>query len=241
MLRFALLLLVPLAFAACATTEKVKSTDIVTTIPWDVPETATYRLTDNDNDGKEVGTMVLSIEAAGAGKLKFTQSYDFPENGFTNEAVVIAGDTELQPESASFEVSGPDGNLTCDATYEAGEVKAHRVGEDGERDDSEDVPVFTYDSWSDLIVWRTIAFAEGYDEKYADTLSCTLDRTQVLSVELKVKEQESVEVPAGTFDAWHLEIKSGGRTQDAWYSTDDAHTLIKYDNDELTFELTELG
>ena len=46
-------------------------------------------------------------------------------------------------------------------------------------------------------------------------------------------------MPAGTFDAWHLEIESGGETQDAWYTTDDAHTLLKYDNGESTFELTE--
>lgn len=219
--------------AACSTTEDLEPNDVVSAVAWQVPDTATYRVLDDDD---EIGIMELSIEAEGSDALQFRQYFDFPDRGFTNEAIVVT-DAELQPASADFRVEGPDGELTCAAVYADGEVQVHRVGEDGERDDTKDVPDIIYDSWSDLFVWRTIDFSEDYDEKYADSLSCTLDRTQVINTELRVKGIEEVEVAAGTFEAWRLEIKSGGATQNAWFTTDDERRLVKYDNGNLVFEL----
>jgi hypothetical protein len=223
---------------ACAGSEKITSADIVETIPWDVPETTEYRVLDDDDD--EVGTLTLSIEETDGGMLLFRQYFDFPEKGFINEAAVIAEPEEMQPSAASFRIEGPEGDLNCEAEYTPGHVSVHRVGEDGERTDERAVPDIVYDSWGDLFLWRTIQFGEGNEHKYADVLSCTLDRTQTLGVTIKVKEIEEVEVPAGTFEAWRIEIDSGGETQKAWYGTDARRPLIKYDNGRETFELTSL-
>jgi hypothetical protein len=57
---------------------------------------------------------------------------------------------------------------------------------------------------------------------------------------LKVKAIEEVTVPAGTFRAWRLEIRSGGRTQKAWYADDARRTLVRYDNGDLVFELESI-
>jgi hypothetical protein len=56
-----------------------------------------------------------------------------------------------------------------------------------------------------------------------------------------VKEKEDVQVPAGNFQAWRLEIRSGGRTQKAWYADDARRTLVRYDNGELVFELESIN
>ena len=56
-----------------------------------------------------------------------------------------------------------------------------------------------------------------------------------------MKEKEEVEVPAGTFQAWRLEIRSGGRTQKAWYADDGPRTLVRYDNGDLVFELESIN
>jgi len=229
------LALLALAAVGCEAGSSLTSNDIVSTIPWEVPEVRHYRVLDDEDE--EVGTLDMSIEEQGPGNVRLTQYFDFPEAGFINEAVVIADAGTLEPLNTSFDIEGPDGNLSCDASYTGAEVVVDRRGEDGERTDDLDVPAFAYDSWSDLFLWRTIAFSPGYDERYTDILACTLDRTQKIGVGLEVVDEEEVTVPAGTFEAWKLEIDSGGANQRAWFAKDDVLTLVKYDNGRETFEL----
>lgn len=233
----ALSTLAALAFAACTSEDSLTSAAIVGEIPWRGPETEEYRVLDSDDD--PVGTLELSIEEEGAGAWRFSQSFDFPDRGFTNDAEVVVDGATLQPESSSFVIEGPEGDFDCEAEYTTGRVNMHRIGEDGERDDTLTIPNIAYDSWGDLFVWRTIEFAEGYEKEYTDILACTLSRPDKIGVSLKIEEREEIDVPAGTFETWHLEIDSGGETQHAWYTTNDAHILVKYDNGETTFELTD--
>lgn len=222
---------------ACANNEDITSAEIVSQIPWNGPETAEYRVLDSDDD--PVGALTLSIDEAAAGAWLLRQSFDFPEKEFTNKAEVIVDGATLQPESSTFKIVGPEGNLDCSAEYTTGRVESHRIGADGEREDTITIPNIAYDSWGDLFVWRTIAFGDGYEKAYTDVLACTLSQPDKINVSLKIDEREEVTVPAGTYDAWHLEIDSGGETQHAWYTTDESHTLLKYDNGESTFELTD--
>ena len=237
-------LLIPLAalavvlLAGCATTQSLTSKDIVDTIPWQVPETTNYRVLDKANDNQDVGTLAMSIKASGQGQVLLTQAFDFPSKKFTNLAEVVASADKLVPSSSSFRIDGPNGTLDCQASYGQASVSVHRVGEDGERTDDLDVPQIAYDSWADLFLWRTIAFTPGLDLDYTDILSCTLDRTQRLGIKLEVKDREQVTVPAGTFEAWKMTVKSGAQTQTAWYSTENPHVLVKYDNGSEIFELT---
>jgi hypothetical protein len=235
--RFAPAALALLLFAACAGETTIKSTDIVDTIPWADGETATYRVLDDDDD--EVGTLTLSVERDGE-TFVLGQFFEFPETEFINEAKVVVDDTKLQPLTTNFRIDGPEGERTCEATYEGSDVSIHNVGEDGERDDTLNVPSIAYDSWSDLFVWRTIDFTRGYEVEYADMLTCVLARAQRLGVKLEVKEAEEIEVPAGTFETWRVEIEAGS-DQKAWFTTDDAHMLVKYDNGSEVFELVEVG
>jgi hypothetical protein len=237
MWRLAPLLLIAGALLACETEPELKSNDIVFAIPWTTPESNLYRVLDDEDE--EVGTMELKIEEEPSGGLLFTQYFDFPDRGFVNEALVIADDAELQPMTSAFRIVGPEGNLQCEAEYEGSQVVIHRVGEDGERTDELDVPQVAYDSWTDLFLWRTVEFVEGREYEYADILSCTVARSQRLAQKLSVQATEEIEVPAGTFEVWKMEIEGGERDQQAWFSTDEDHRLVKYDNGEQTFELIE--
>jgi hypothetical protein len=239
-MRHAAVLLLPLAlliFASCAQEESISSTSVIKAIPWQVPETATYRILDHND--KEVGTGDFKITKEDTGNLRFTQHYEFPTKGFTNDSQVVAKPDTIEPISTRYVIDGPDGRISCEAAYASGKVTAHRVGQDETRDDTQSVPKVVYDSWTDLFLWRTIDFKQDFQIEYGDSLSCTLDRTQAQNITLKVKEQQSITVPAGTFDTWHLEIESGGGSQDAWYTADAAHTLVKYDNGDETFELKQ--
>lgn len=221
---------------ACAGTETITSRNIIKTIPWEVPETTKYRVLDRED--LEVGTGTFKIESAEAG-LRFTQHYEFPSRAFVNDAQVVADAQTLKPVSTRFVIDGPDGRITCEAAYASGTVSVHRTGQDGQRDDALDLPDIFYDSWTDLFLWRTIDFAEDFETEYGDILSCTVDRTQKQNITLRVLQQESITTPLGTYETWHLEIESAGEKQDAWYTIDPLHLLVKYDNGEQTFEVIQ--
>ena len=62
----------------------------------------------------------------------------------------------------------------------------------------------------------------------------------MISQTVKVTEKETVEVPAGTFQAWRLEIRSSGGKQKAWYADTETRPLVRYDNGDLVFELVSI-
>lgn len=225
-----------LLLAACAE-DNIKATDIVTRIPWPDTERATYRVL--DDDGEEVGTLEMSVDPEGDDAYLLGQHFSFPGREFTNDAAAVVGRAELQPRRTTYVIDGPDGVASCSAEYEGSDVTVLNIREDGERTDTLDVPNIAYDSWSDLFIWRTIDFAQGFEIEYADIVACQAPAPpQRLSVKLEVTGGEMIDVPAGTFDTWRVEIDAG-RDQKAWFTTDDAHILVRYDNGDQIFELIE--
>ena len=228
------LLVATLVAVACSGSEDdLVAQEIVSEIPWTGPEAFEYRLLQGD-DVK--GTGALTLRDAGD-TLVLGQEFEIPEEEITDTIVAEVEADTLEPRRVERVIDGPEGERRCEASYAQNTVTVEqRAGED-ERTDTLSVPVPHYDSWSDLFLWRTIEFFEGQELKYVDVLSCSLAKPDVLSVVLKVKEKEDVVVPAGTFQAWRLEIRSGGRTQKAWYADDERRTLVRYDNGDLVFEL----
>jgi hypothetical protein len=203
-------------------------------IPWTVPETTSYKLF---NDEEEIGSAELSIEAGEQGEGNYKQSFEFPGRQISDKVVVAAGADSLAPDTVTRIVDSPDGRRTWDVTYGASTVTVVQEDEDDERTDTIDIPKTSYDTWTDLFLWRTIDFKEGYEVKYPAVVTADFAKPDVISIVLKVTGLETVTVPAGTFEAWRLEIRSGGRTQKAWIANDDQRTLVRYDNTELVFEL----
>ena len=233
--RFALLLTLALAAAACGGGSSTLSDSgpVLSAIPWTAPETASYRIS---TDGEQNGTAELRVEADG-GSVKLTQEFDFPGQGVKDTIAVEADALSLRPQRVSRTIDGPEGQRVWDARYEGNSVTVDQHSEKDRRTDTLDVPTRSFDSWSDLFLWRTLAFADGYEVSYQDVLSSGLGKPELLSVVLKVKPRETVSVPAGEYQAWRLEIRSGGETQTAWYADDARRTLVRYDNGDLVFEL----
>ena len=229
-----------MSLAACADDSgELVARDIVSKVPWTAAgEKATYRLLQGD-DVK--GTGVLAIgRPIGAGTLRLQQSFEIPEESITDEVSVSVNIETLRPMAVARVIDGPEGKRECEANYGEGQVVIDQKAGQDEREDELDVPPEHYESWSDVFLWRTIEFFEGNEVKYVDVLSCSLAKPHLLSILLKVKEIEAVTVPAGTFQAWRMEIRSGGRTQKAWYADDSRRTLVRYDNGDLVFELESI-
>jgi uncharacterized protein DUF3108 len=203
-------------------------------IPWNVPETNTYRLTEEDD---ELGSAELAIEAGPAGNSSFIQEFDFPNRDITDDVEALANAETLAPATVTRAIDSPDGARNWDVTYESSEVTVVQSTDDDERTDTIDIPQTSYDTWTDLFLWRTIDFREGYEVRYQGVVTADFAKPDVISIVLKVTGLETVTVPAGTFDAWRMEIRSGGRTQKAWIADDAERTLVRYDNTEIVFEL----
>jgi hypothetical protein len=234
-LPVAALVLSALVLAACSSeTTTLSGEAVVSDIPWPETEELHYRLMEGD---ALKGSGIISIEPQ-AGTLLFRQKYASDE--FTDEIVVVANGETIQPISVRRLLVGPDGQRNWAVNYGSGSARVIQRTKDDKRDDRLAVPARSYDSWTDIFLWRTIDFRAGYHATYTDVLSATLAEPEVISQELKVTGKEEVTVPAGVFDAWRVEIHAPDGDQVAWYADTDDRPLVRYDNGSLVFELLSL-
>ena len=220
------------ALAACsAETTTLSGGAIVSDIPWPASEQARYRLMDGDD---EKGSGVLTIESEG-GRLTLRQAFE--SESFNDKVEAVVDGSTMTPEAVSRVIDGPEGKRRWEVAYGDAAASVVQRSEADERRDDISVPTRSYDSWTDVFLWRTIDFRDGYEASYADVLSATLARPQVISQTVRVKGKETVKVPAGSFEAWRVEIRSADGSQEAWYADSATRPLVRYDNGSLVFEL----
>jgi hypothetical protein len=227
-LRQALLLFVaPILLLACTSEPDVDTSDIVTEIPWQSGERLEYRLVEDDGD--QVGTGTLTVSQSGS---NFELGAHFESDISDDTSKVIVRSQDLKPVSSRREIVTEDDTELIEVTY----TDQGAVIKQGDKQSGMSVPEHSYDNDSSLWLWRTIDFKENYESAYITLITNRRSRQTVV---LEVTGKESVRVPAGTFDAWRLEIRTANARQVAWIADTPRRTLVKYDNDRnLIFELT---
>ena len=230
-----ILLLLAVACGDGKTTLISDSGPVLGAIPWTTPETATYNVTQGDTVGK--GTLQI---LEGVDSLVLIQNFEVRDNDVTDEITAETDPETLRPVKVQRVTTDPDFKRDCTASYAEGKVTVVQKDEDDENTDEVSVPSTHYDSWTDLFLWRTIDFKEGFETRYSDVLSCNPRESEVITMGLEVKDVERVTVPAGSFEVWHVRVSSDGSSQDAWYSTEASRILVKYDNGPQVFELTSV-
>ncbi len=227
-LRQALLLFVaPILLLACTSEPDVDTSNIVTEIPWQSGERLEYRLVEDDGD--QVGTGTLTVSQSGS---NFEIGAHFESDISDDTSKVIVRSQDLKPVSSRREIVTEDDTELIEVTY----TDQGAVIKQGDKQSGMSVPEHSYDNDSSLWLWRTIDFKENYESAYITLITNRRSRQTVV---LEVTGKESVRVPAGTFDAWRLEIRTANARQVAWIADTPRRTLVKYDNDRnLIFELT---
>jgi len=235
------LALIPLAACTLSEEDSLPAQDIVVSIPWKVGEETSYTIMDDD---KTVGTGVLRIDQEN-GQLRLSQSYQSPE--FDDRSSVLVDPQTLKPIEGERVIASEDGVLRIDVRYSGATAEIERIataeGKDEERRiDRLDVPEHAYDTGASLFLWRTIPMQVDYRAAYRSMATAVVGKSQENKVTLRVLRQETVEVPAGTFQAWRVEVRApGGVKQTAWYATDSARRLLKYDSGQYTFLLESVN
>lgn len=228
----------PVLLAACTLSEEesLPAQDIVVSIPWQVGEETSYAIMDDD---EAVGTGVLRIDEENGG-LRLSQHYQSPE--FDDSSSVLVDPQTLKPIEGERVITSEDGVLRIDFRYSGATVEIGRIateeGKDEERRiDRLDVPEHAYDTGASLFLWRTIPMQVDYRAAYRSMATAVVGKSQENKVTLRVLREETVEVPAGTFQAWRVEVRAPGVKQTAWYASDSARRLLKYDSGQYTFLL----
>ena len=217
--------------SACAQEDQ----DIVESIPWSDGERAEYVLLDRDTQ-EECGTGTLTVERQGD---RFQLTLHFEDGTNSDTSTVIVDDETLQPLSVRRERQIEDEVEAVEGEYDR-EEQTIRVVEFIGDDDPRTVPrrldedVF-YDNESSIFIWRTIKFEEGYVVTYNTVL--VNQGGALREVTLRVIGKEEVEVPAGTFDAWRVNISTEGLNQVAFFADTPEHQMVFYDNSVQLFEL----
>jgi len=211
----------------------------VSAIPWTVGEESYYSLL--DEDGEPLGTGVLRIEEE-EGRLRLVQHYQNPE--LDDRSVLLVEGGTLKPMSGERVISGEDGELRMEVRYASGMAEVERTAvkdsKEEQRTDELEVPEHAYDWASSLFLWRTIPLRQDYQASYFNMATTVVGKPQRIRVTLRVAGRETVEVPAGIFETWRLEIRSSGTKQTAWYAVSGSHPLVKYDREDMVFLLESI-
>ncbi len=212
-----------------------KTAPIVSSIPFRDGESLTYSIREDSGATSGVGTLTVRREGA---NLRIEQRYEeaSPPAGAeanTDTTVVVANAETLQPASMQRDVAGRDASASFRAEY-AADGKSVTVREGNEKPRTLPLPDVVYDNESSLWLWRTLALAEGFHARYVSVDAVGQSRQ---TVDLTVTGRQTVEVPAGRFEAWRLQVRSGRATRVAWINVEAPHEIVQWDNGSQLFRL----
>ncbi|HJM75749.1 MAG TPA: DUF3108 domain-containing protein [Dehalococcoidia bacterium] len=225
---------------ACVGGSQPDNQAVVGGVPFEAGEQAVYAL--HDNSGEVVARGTLAVTRDGD-QLLLAQSYTLVDGDGepTDEVLVTVDATSLTPLRLARTVQTADGEDRYAAGYEAVSNDAAAVLLDSTIDGNTEQRELElgenyYDNECSLWLWRTLDFADGYVQRY--TAVNHLDRNQQ-TVILRVIDRQTVEVPAGTFEAWRLQVRNGRATRVAWINVDAPHQIVQWDNGSIVFRLKE--
>jgi len=78
-----------------------------------------------------------------------------------------------------------------------------------------------------LELHRALPLRAGYSTRYLDVVP---QRAAAVPLDVEVVGAEAVTVPAGTFPAWRVALRSGVVGHRAWYAREAPHLLLRYEN-----------
>ncbi len=224
--------MISLAFALAACTPQALPLT-VSAIPWPDSEQTTYTI--EDQQGNTVGSCQMIVEKEDDTYL-LTQNYDLWEWHMTDEINMRVNADTLKPISESRIMDTAQGRIEVTTSYSDNKLTINAITPDGEQSAEMDVPADAYDNDEVLFLYRALPFEIGYTASYTNIVAASALKPRVT---ISVTGQEMVETPAGSFDAYKLELEAAGATQYMWYAVETPHYLIKYDNGVTIFLLTE--
>ena len=231
--------------AACAGGSSGDTQDIVTSVPLRDGERFVYELVDADGEIVGLGTFTTIVRGD---TFELVQSYEEietrpGERAITDVSVVIVDAATLKPLASERTIQRrePEDDESYGGTYVLGGEDGPRLVAtqllDGEERTRElDLREHYYENESSLWIWRAIALDEDFEASY---VSVNLRDASQATARLVMVDRQTLEVPAGTFETWRLQVRNGRDTRIAWIHIEAPHEIVQWDNGTLFLRLVE--
>lgn len=190
--------------------------------PWKDGEKTLYDIV--DKSGKKLGTSEFSFAKDGDAWL--LTATDKAGQLDQTAKVRIDGST-LKPLGKEKTIKNASTDATLSITYSAGKVQIKAVVNGKDQSASIDFPANALENDQLLMTLRALPLAEGYQCLVVDVVP---DTAAKVNTTVRVKGQEKVETPAGSVDAWRVELDFGQAKQTVWYAVAAPFTMVQYDN-----------
>lgn len=216
--------------------------------PWDGVERFTYELKQREYVyGRCTLETIPEVEPGITQLNRLCQGVADEE--FRDDATVFVDSQTLEPISAqrvnTNTETGERVTRTAEYGNEEGIITFQVIQDDGKTnratrempEPTEAVPaVAVYEDEALFWLIRGLPLTEGYATEYTTASTMTV---RVFNVEVAVEGRETVTVPAGTFDAWNVRIKTSAATNRLWVEAAAPHRIVKANIEFLTYELVE--
>lgn len=212
----------------------------VQTVPWTDGERSTYQITDINNSFAGTATLELTAGITQTTEEGWTFRREIAAQGDQEIAVVEMTMPGLRPVfSTLVRLLGGNTRQQVKATYDGGQVDLElTTAQDVTTYERVNIPSDARDQRTLLALVRTLPLATGYATQVNSFLPITnaLERTTIAVV-----GQEQVQTPAGTYEAWHVELRTPTNEDEAWIATGPPYRLVKFIDGRTggTYELRE--
>jgi hypothetical protein len=191
--------------------------------PWQNGSKVSYEWF-NDKSDTQIGTSQYSF-ALRNNVWTISEQDKIGELNQTAEMMVNAKTLEPIGEKKTIKKSNTNADITT--SYKNGKLDISAVVNGKTTNASIDVPSNAIDNDQLLMTLEALPFAKGYKANFVVIVA--QDALKV-NTTVTVLSQEKIDVPAGSFETWHVEIQAGQSKQNAWYQVAAPHALVQYDN-----------
>jgi hypothetical protein len=135
--------------------------------------------------------------------------------------------TTLAPLGEKKSIHTSDSDVLLTTSYSNGKLNITADVNGQTQTASLDVPANSLDNDQLLMTLRALPFAQGYTTHYVIVVA---QNALKVDTTVTVQAQETIEVPAGSFVVWPVEMSFGNTKQTAWYEIAAPHQLVQYYN-----------
>lgn len=218
---YTILLLVAIMAGVIAYTSGDPRRAISIAPPWQPGEVILLNLC--DSHGELIAPWELNVDSDGS-SIVFTS--DQRGVGYHEHSTVSADRDTLVPNRTELTYESERGRVEYTAAYGESSVTIQSSLPIGDEEAAIDLPDSPYfDNEQLLMVIRALPLKRGYKATLRDVITRAAMNT---SITLRVVRKEKLEVPAGSFEAWKVDLKGTGRT--VWIATSEPHPIVKYED-----------
>lgn len=228
-------LLFALALVGCGFTAEPQPL-LLGEAPWQSGERSVYQVTNRQE--QVVGNAIMKVEQAGdADSWLFTRQIN--DIDITERVTVAVKMPGYIPVVSTLTRNSSAGTQRVQANYDKAKVEIELNNRQGLLSyETVNVTSDVRDDRTIVPLLRTLPLQNGYATFINSFLPITGQQERLA---IQVVKDETVTVPAGTFDSWQVELKTTDRTSRVWIAKTEPHPVVKFvdGRSQATFELSE--